>query len=141
MIYFVIILILSVFMWSNATGFREGFTWQNARRRAKTPLPLFDYHTWRYIEQFSIFGSIIATAFIGWQAIIIYWGANWFFVYVSYEPCLDYMVQGRWIWFKSNNPYTIRICGKEYTFNNGTAYQITLTLIGLTLTIIGAYYA
>ena len=120
-------MVLGAIIWAFAVGFREGYTWTKFRDR----LPIMDYHAWRYVEQFAIFLMILGSA--GWECTILYTGLNWFTTYTIYEPCLDYMVTGRWVWFKKSNPYNI--CG--FKFNQGLAYQLTVTILGLILILKG----
>ena len=109
-----------VFLWSLSTGLREGYTWTARRDR----LPLMDYHAWRMIEQLGICLSVYGAG--GLKYLLIYIGLNWAMVFTIYEPALDYMMRGRWIWFKKINPYNI--CG--YKWNFGRWQQIALTLTG-----------
>ena len=124
-------MVLGAIIWAFAVGFREGYTWTKFRDR----LPIMDYHAWRYMEQFGILFSVIGAYHVVsiWQAVLFYVGLNWLLTYTIYEPCLDYMVTGRWVWFKKSNPYNI--CG--FKFNQGLIYQLSVTILGLILILKG----
>jgi len=112
---------IGVFLWSFATGYREGYTWTQNRAR----LDFLDYHAWRMVEQLGI--VLIAYGLSGAKGMLLYVGLNWSLLYTVYEPVLDYMVTGRWTWFKNHNPYTI--CG--FKLNQGRVYQMFMTVIGV----------
>jgi len=121
-------LAIGVFLWSLATGLREGYTWTGGN------FPFMnDYHAWRMVEQLGILMMIYGAggASLAWM----YLGFNWLFVYTIYEPALNYMITGRLVFFDNNNLYTIF----GVKFNQGTVYQLLFTIISLVI-IIGVHY-
>jgi len=122
-----IFLIIGTFLWSLATGFREGYTWKRGK------FPVLDYHSWRYIEQLGIVLNVIGAYLIGTpDALLMYIGLNWAMVFTVYEPALDWMIKRKLVFFKKENPYEIL----GHKWNMGRTQQIALTLIGLSIFLI-----
>ena len=115
--------VTGLFMWSVAVGLRDGYTWTAFRDR----LP-FNYHLMRrYIEQGGL--CVVFFGLGGFEGLLLAVGLMWAFTFLVYEPCLDYMITGRWVWFKKSNPYEGR--------NVGRWEQIALTITGMVLAVVG----
>ena len=114
-----------ILVWSVAVGIREGYTFGGRDR-----LSDIEYHfIRRYLEQGAI--VMLGLALGGVRGSMLVAGAMWAFTFTVYEPFLDFISTGKWVWFKKINPYN----GK----NQGRTQQIILTLAGIAL-LIGANY-
>jgi len=85
------------------------------------------------VEQLGILLMIYGVGGVSWAWMYI--GINWLFLYTIYEPALNYMSTGRFVFFDNNNLYTIF----GIKFNQGTFYQIAFTIIALAI-ITGVHY-
>ena len=110
-------------MWSIAVGLREGYTFGNYYKLTDK-----QYHfIRRYIEQGGL--VVVFLGLGGISSCLIGTGLMWAFTFTVYEPCLDWMAKGKWVWFKKVNPYDGR--------NVGRMEQIILTVAGFSMFGIG----